>query len=108
MNAQAIAKFATAVLFSAAAAAHAGDIPQPYGTPVQTESAQREIKIQSATRYVNVERGETVRFVTPQGAFVWNFDTDRNRSQFDFAQIVPQAVSGNGIRVFVGDAASDR
>jgi hypothetical protein len=108
LNARSLAHAAAAIVFSAGAVAHAGDIPQPYGSAAQAQSAQREINIHPTTRHVNVERDEVVRFVTPQGTFAWSFDTDRNRSQFDFAQIAPQSISADGIRVFVSQAASDR
>lgn len=98
----------TAVLLSASAASQASNIADPYGTPVYAPSAQREIRIDSTTKYVNVKRGEIIRFITSQGTFTWSFDIDRNRNQFELARIAPKSVAVDGIRVFVADPGDDR
>lgn len=51
--------------------------PEPvhlYGTPAPVERAERTITITPHTRYVNVEGGEIIRFVTPRGEFGWHFN----------------------------------
>lgn len=103
-----ITLLASAILLSSAALSHAADFPQPLGASAPGAAAQREIRIGPMTRYVNVERAETVRFVTAQGAFTWTFDTAPGRTVFDFDQIAPPAFAGSGIRVYVGEPAGDR
>ena len=107
-NAARINASIAAVLLSATPASQAGDIADPYGSPAPAPSARREIRIDPATRYVNVARGEIIRFSTPQGTFAWSFDTDRNRNGFEFSRIAPKTVATEGIRVFVADLADDR
>ena len=108
LHAKSIAQSIAAILLTASSLSHAGEISNPYGTAVQTPYAQRDITVDAKTKYVNVQRGEVVRFSTPQGMFVWNFDTDRNRSEFPFDRIVPHSVDGNGIRVFVEEPSGER
>jgi hypothetical protein len=100
--------FFTAIMLSACAAANAREIPQPYGFQAPAESAQREVRIGPTTRYVNVDRTETVRFVTDDGTFAWNFDIAPNRHVFDFSQIAPAARQASGVRVYVGEPGGDR
>jgi hypothetical protein len=97
-----------AIVLTASAATHAREIPQPYGFQAPAESAQREVKIGPATKYVNVDRTETVRFVTESGTFAWNFDIAPDRHVFDFSRIAPAALNVNGVRVFVGEPGGDR
>lgn len=103
-----IASLLAAILLPLTATSRAGDLPQPYGVPAPVESAQREIKIGPMTRYVNVERAETVRFVTEKGSFAWSFDIDPNRQEFAFDQIAPAALQAHEVRVFVGRSAHDK
>ena len=108
LTAKPIVNVIAAILLAATAASYAREISQPYGKGVQTPHAQREITVDSKTKYINVDRGEVVRFVTPQSTFVWSFDTGRNRSEFEFARIVPHSVNANGIRVFVREPSGER
>lgn len=106
-----ITMLATAILLSAAAAAaaaQAGDMAQLFGASAPAATAQRDIKIGPMTRYINVDRAETVRFVTDQGSFAWSFDTAPNRTVFDFGLIAPSGIKADGIRVFVGEPTGGR
>lgn len=59
------------------------------GMPATIKVAQREIKVDSKTKRVNVQCGETVSFVTDQSSFAWTFDILRDYASFDLAEIAP-------------------
>lgn len=96
--------FSIAALASIMAAAGMAQAMAPhYGSATQAGAAEREIRIEPGTKWVNVNRNETVRFVsTASGkSFVWKFDTLGTPS-FDFGQIAPNGVADQQrIRVFV-------
>ncbi|MEH6433787.1 CzcE family metal-binding protein [Massilia sp. DD77] len=99
---------AGALLFAAALQANAAEIAQPYGMAADSGAAQRDIRIDASTRYVNVQQGEIVRFVSEQGSFVWRFDTARTRLVFDLAHIVPELAPAQDIMVYVAESGDDR
>lgn len=78
------------------------------GTPATSAASQREIKLDAKTKWVNVQRGETVRFVTEQSSFAWTFDTLRPSTSFDLAEIAPQDGNAQGIKVYVSKSEGDR
>lgn len=89
---------------------HAAANPN-YGTPVHAAQADREIRISSGTRWANVMRNETVRFVVANAAgeksFTWKFDT-LGLPVFDLNQVAPEgALGGRRVTVYVGPGTSD-
>ncbi len=54
-------------------------------TPMASSPAQRTILVDSGTRWINVNYGETVRFVLPgageENSFTWRFDGLGNQVQ---------------------------
>jgi hypothetical protein len=73
---------AAALALSGAGSALAdhGAVNPNLGTPVHAESFDRQIEIGPGTRWANVTRNETVKFVLVNGdgsksSFVWRFDT---------------------------------
>lgn len=97
--------FLPALALAASCTAHAVDIPQPLGMDAGTATASREIEVTAPRKYINVQRGEVVRFVTPQGSFTWSFDTSPTVSVFDFARIAPAGIDAGSITVYVADTA---
>lgn len=96
-----LAAVGLASLLAFSATAHA--MAAHYGTASQASQAEREIRIDPSTQWVNVTRNETVRFVsTATGkSFVWRFDTAGSPS-FDLGEIAPAGVQESGrVRVFV-------
>jgi hypothetical protein len=71
-----------------------------YGLAITTDYADREINVTSATKWVNVQGGETVRFNVDGKKFTWHFDTFNDQS-FDFSKIAPKDIHMPGIRVYV-------
>lgn len=72
-----------------------------YGTPVQAGQADREIQLDSATLWVNVQQNETVRFIAGGQSFIWRFDT-LGTPTFELNRIAPAGMLGNGsVSVYV-------
>lgn len=72
-----------------------------YGAPASDNAAERTIRLQSGTKYVNVVNGETVKFTVNGKSFSWHVETFRNVTQFDLRKIAPQNMPAANVRVFV-------
>jgi hypothetical protein len=110
LSRSAVAAAIAVAVSSPARADHAAANPN-YGTPVHAGQADREIRISSGTRWANVMRNETVRFVVanPAGekSFIWKFDT-LGLPVFDLNQVAPEGTLGSQrVTVYVGPGASD-
>lgn len=74
-----------------------GNIKDPYGYSVPETQAERTIQIGPDTRWVNVNRMETVRFVINQGGaqktFAWRFDRAPLRP-FNLGDVAPTGSLG--------------
>ena len=57
------------------------------GDPAPPTAAARTIVVDSNTRHVRVEGGETIKFVVGGNAFTWHFNGPEG--PFDLRQIVP-------------------
>lgn len=82
-----------------------GGIKDPLGVSVPQAQADRTIPIDATTRWVNVKRMETVRFVVGQGSaaktFTWRFDGLPNQP-FGLDQIAPAGtLGGQAVTVYV-------
>ena len=102
----------SAVSLSAAAAMRADLL----GEPVQPTSAQRTIvtalaertiDITGGAKWVNVNHGEVVRFVSNGREFTWYFDGVAQPQPFDMTEIAPAGFVEPGVKVYValGDRA---
>lgn len=79
----------------------ASPVNSNYGTPVPAGQPDREIRIDSATRWVNVQQNETIRFVVGTQRFVWKFDT-LGTPTFELNRVAPAGVLGGAsIMVYV-------
>jgi hypothetical protein len=71
-----------------------------FGAAVTNDYFDREINVTSATKWVNVNSGETVRFNVGEKKFTWHFDSFSDQS-FDFSMIAPKDIQVPGVRVYV-------
>jgi len=75
------------------------------GKPAQASAAQRTISIDPKTRWITVERGEVVKFVSNGHEFAWDFDG--MYSSFDLNRIAPSGVLDRNLKVYVWPNAED-
>ena len=75
------------------------------GKPAQASAAQRTISIDPKTRWITVERGEVVKFVSNGQEFAWDFDG--MYSSFDLNRIAPSGVLDRNLKVYVWPNAED-
>ncbi|WP_195763612.1 CzcE family metal-binding protein [Duganella guangzhouensis] len=95
--------FAAAVVGTVGAAHAAGPTgtTADYGQLVNNGINDRTIDLDANTKYVNVEDGETVQFVTQGQHFTWHFDTFPNQSEFKLQSIAPAGVNVGNTEVYV-------
>jgi len=72
-----------------------------YGQSAPALAAQRTIVITPATKYVNVEGGQIVRFVAGDKEFAWNFNTAGSISSFALNDVAPPGVLDHPVRAYV-------
>lgn len=73
-----------------------------YGTPLHDVAAvDRTIVIEPGTKWVNVNRNETVRFLAGDKSFTWRFDT-LNQSVVELDKIAPAGLIDRPIKAYVG------
>jgi hypothetical protein len=96
---------AATVIFAASAPVHAAQQPLKFlGNVAQASSAERVIVITDATRYINVEGGETVRFVIGDQSFTWNFSIGPGHvAPFDLSRIAPAGVLNHPVMTYVSN-----
>jgi hypothetical protein len=75
------------------------------GMPVIDDSAllshQRTIFIDADTRWVNVQGGETVRFIAGDRTFTWNFQVSQSIAMFHLNHIAPPGMLTQEVAVYV-------
>jgi hypothetical protein len=94
------ATLAATLMLAAAAAAQAAEPPSAYGTPAPAAGA-RTLVLEDGTRYVNVNDGETVRFVHGDKSFSWAFDTPKRGAVVALDALAPRAIDVHGVTVYV-------
>ncbi|WP_020656999.1 CzcE family metal-binding protein [Massilia niastensis] len=81
---------------------HAGTpCPALLGERAPEAAAARTIVITPDTKYVNVEGGETVRFVVGERAFAWNFNGSLIVDMVELNRVVPPDILNHKVRAFV-------
>lgn len=96
-----LAGLTSTALMASAQAADTGATAANYGTLVPATAAARTIVINSDTKWVNVENGETVQFKIGGQAFTWNVSTYSGETSFDLNAIAPAGVKLGSVRVYV-------
>lgn len=90
---------AALLIGSSAFAASINDL----GVQGDVDAVTREVLITAETRWVNVESGETIKFVNGAGqSLVWRFDTG-SWATGSLADFAPQLAQGRDIRVYVAE-----
>lgn len=89
-----------ALLTSASASTLAANQAAPLGNPVPVSGSQQTIELQPGTRYLNIEQGQTLKFVAKGKAFAWNFDTF-GLPVFNLSDIAPKDVDVGNVRVYI-------
>ena len=97
----------SAVSLSAAAATRTDLLGEPTQQPsaqraVVTAVAGRTININGGTKWVNVNHGEVVRFVSNGREFTWYFNGVSQPQPFDMTEIAPAGFIDHGVKVYVG------
>jgi len=72
-----------------------------YGSAAAPADYQPTIIITPATRYVNVEGGQTVRFLVGGKAFAWTFNISLPINSFDLNEVAPPGLLDHPVRAFV-------
>jgi hypothetical protein len=75
------------------------------GSAAQPWAAQRTVVIGSKTRWVTVERGDIVRFVSNGEEFAWSFNG--MAPSFDLKRIAPAGAVDRRLLVYVWPNAQD-
>ena len=75
------------------------------GSTAQPSTAQRTVLIGPKTRWITVERGEVVRFVSSGQEFAWAFNG--MASSFDVRRIAPGGAVDRNLIVYVWPNAQD-
>jgi hypothetical protein len=80
--------------------------PADYGTPAQANAADRIVRLDGGSKWVNVAYGETVDFVVDgqngsARSFAWQFNVNPNLSHVDLSAVAPADFPDQGVRVFV-------
>jgi hypothetical protein len=81
-------------------------VADPFGATATEVSAVRTINLDSGTRYVNVKRGEIIKFTSGGKSFTWNFDT-LGMPNFDLSTIAPADMNAANVRVYVAPSDLD-
>ncbi len=97
----------SAASLSAAAATRTDLLGEPAQAPtaqraVVTAAYARTIDITGGTKWVNVNHGEVIRFVSNGREFTWYFDGVSQPRPFDMAEIAPAGFVDHGVKVYVG------
>lgn len=91
------------VALLAAVAAHAA-LPSQLPAVVDPAQADREVALTATTRYVNVNEGETVRFVGAGKPFAVRFAG--NLSSLDLAAVAPAGALAAPVKAYVMPASN--
>lgn len=71
------------------------------GTPSQTSAAERTVKVNASTKYVDVMHYETVKIENDKGqSFVWKFDS-LGEYGFPLQVIAPKDFAAGETRVYI-------
>ncbi len=93
-------RMVTVALSAASMYSNAATLPNKLlGEPVPPTTASRTIVIDSSTKYVRVQGGETVKFVVGDREFAWHFDGPEG--PFDLRQIAPAGALARKLPAYV-------
>lgn len=89
------------------AASEGGDTWSRFGTPVENQRVDETVRLATDSRWVNVNYGETVRFVAQgsdgsQHSFAWRFNVASDVFSVDLGKVAPVDFPDRQVRVYVG------
>ena len=85
-----------------ACAAQRGEVPISFlGSPIPETTAEKTIEIFPETKWVNVDGGETYRFVIEGKAFGWAFNAPYGPSSFDLQRVAPPGMLNRPVTAYV-------
>ena len=87
--------------FALSACATRTSVVDLYGQVAPATAAVRTIVITPATRYVNVEGGQIVKFVAGDKEFAWNFNNASTVSSFDLNEVAPSGMLDHPVRAYI-------
>lgn len=79
--------------------AYAANHAPKFGSAAPSSSAQRTIKLDQNSKYINVTQGETITFVFEGNSFTWNFDTF-GTPVFNLKEIAPKNINTQNIVIY--------
>lgn len=92
----------TPVLFAAAVPSIAAPPgPDHAGAPAPSSAADYTVNLTPGTKYVNVHKGDTVRFVAGDKQFTWNFNSADDTWAVGLRDIAPSGMIGRDVTVYV-------
>jgi len=105
-NALAVAVLAALACQPVLAASEGGDTWSAYGSPLASEKVDETFHLKPHSRWVNVNYGETVRFVAQSAngseqSFTWRFTVSPNVDSVDLKKIAPAGFPDREVRVYV-------
>ena len=59
------------------------------------------VAIRSDTRYINVQGGDSVRFIVGDKAFAWQFNVARTINSFDLREVAPPGMLDHAVIAYV-------
>lgn len=89
-----------ALIAATGTTAYAASHTDRFGNAVPVSGKQRTIELQPGTRYLNIEQGQTLKFIVQGKAFAWNFDTF-GTPVFNLAEIAPKDVDVGNVKVYI-------
>lgn len=90
------------MLSGAALSAGAADTAaKDLGETADASVATRTITIVKKTKYVDVKKGEIVKFVVDDKVFTWNFDGKSRKSKFNMNSIAPSGFLDHTVNVYL-------
>lgn len=72
-----------------------------FGDPAPLSAATQTIVITPATKWVNVTGGDTVKFISGDKAFAWNFDVGAGTPHFELNKVAPPGMLDHKVVAYV-------
>jgi len=80
---------------------------KPFGEPGSAADSVRTIDVGPSTDWLEVKRGEIVKFNVAGKEFFWNFDVQDTRSKFDMDKIAPAGLLDHKVVIYMDGRPRD-
>ena len=103
MTAAVVAALASSAVL---AASEGGDTWSNFGTPAENQKVDETVHLGPGSRWVNINYGETVRFVAQgsdgsEHSFAWRFNVSPNVDSVGLGEVAPADFPVRQVRVYV-------